>query len=396
MKSRTRVYEIACWEFARWFKWKDQIATVAIAMILALIIWGGLALLARAEETPVKLAVLEQDYLALNFPAGGRIAMQSAARQDEARLRELVGRGEIDGLLLVKSTDEAELLVYQEPVWQSEIATRLAEARMQAKIRTLGIAPAQLAEALRPLQLSVTMHTGGRATGTAGKIAAGVIVCLMLFGTFVGAAYMFVAITGEKQLRVTEMVVSAVSPQEWIDGKILGVSAYALAFTCTTAVSIVLFVLVSQMLGSSWEISAGAVHPAVILALLLLGLAGFLLWNTVFAAISATVNDPNTSARGALLLAPFLPVLFAMTVFRNPDALAARFFSVFPFTSPAVMPARLVLTQVPWWETALAIFLLAGGAWLFRSASGKIFRLGMLMHGKEPSFKEMLRWAREA
>jgi len=57
---------------------------------------------------------------------------------------------------------------------------------------------------------------------TAEKIAAGLVISVMLFGIFVGSAYQFVAITGEKQLRVTEMIVSAVTPQQWIDGKIHG------------------------------------------------------------------------------------------------------------------------------------------------------------------------------
>lgn len=137
-------------------------------------------------------------------------------------------------------------------------------------------------------------------------------------------------------------------------------------------------------------------NPSIILALIMLGLGGFLLWNTISAVVSATVNDPNTSARGSLLLAPFVPVLFAMFALKSPDSLGMKMLSYFPFTSPAVLPARLVLTTVPWWEVVLAVLLLGASAWFFRSASGKIFRLGMLMHGKEPSFKEILRWAREA
>jgi len=121
-----------------------------------------------------------------------------------------------------------------------------------------------------------------------------------------------------------------------------------------------------------------------------------LLWNTVFATVSATINDPNTSARGSLLLVPFVPVVFALFAFNNPDSIGMQILSFIPFTSPAVLPARLVLTEVTWWQVPLALLLLAVSIWFFRTSSGKIFRLGMLMHGKEPSFKEMLRWAREA
>ena len=95
-------------------------------------------------------------------------------------------------------------------------------------------------------------------------------------------------------------------------------------------------------------------------------------------------------------MAPFVPVGFALFALKNPDTLVMKILSLTPFTSPAVLAARLVLTEVAWWEVPLALLLLGLSAWLFRSASGRIFRLGMLMHGKEPTFKEVMRWVREA
>lgn len=395
MKPHAMTWEIARWEFQRWFKWKDQFIALAISLALSLAIWGGTALLS-GDEPVVKLAVIGQNFLSLKMPADSRIELQSAGPQDEARLRESVGRGEIDGLLVIKSADAAELLVYKEPFWKAEIAERLTEARTQLKIQQLQLPPAQLADAMQPITLTVTIHeVGQKPTSTAEKIAAGLVIGVMLFGVFTGVAYQFVAITGEKQMRVTELIVSAVSPQQWIDGKILGVSAYALAFTITMTASILAFVFVSQALGSGWMIPLELTNLSSMLWLLLLALAGFLLWNTIFATISATINDPNTSARGSLILAPFVPVIFALFAFKNPDAIGMKIFSFIPFTSPAVLPARLVLTKVAWWEAPLALLLLASSIWFFRTASGKIFRLGMLMHGKEPSFKEMWRWTRE-
>jgi len=395
MKPRAIVFEIARWEFQRWFKWKDQIVTLAVSLALSLAIWGGMALLA-SDGDAVKISVIGQEILPLKIPAGSRLELQAAERQDEERLRELVGRDEIAGLLIIKGVEAAELLVYKEPFWKSELEQRLTEARTQVKIQEFRIPSEQLADAMRPMTLSTTIHQEGLApTSTAEKIAAGLVIGVMLFGIFVGSAYQFVAITGEKQLRVTEMIVSAVTPQQWIDGKILGVSAYALAFTFTTTASILLFVLVSQAFGSGWTIPLEVTNPANLLALILVALGGYFLWNTIFAAICATVNDPNTSARGSLLLAPFAPVVFAIFAFKNPDSIGMHILSLIPFTSPAVLPARLVLAKVAWWEITVALLLLGLSIWFFRSASGKIFRLGMLMHGKEPSFKEIWRWTRE-
>jgi ABC-2 type transport system permease protein len=396
MKSHSLVFEIARWEFHRWFKWKDQIVTLAISLALALAIWGGMALL-KSNDAPVKLAVIGQDILPFEISVNSRIELRAAEAEDEERLREHVSRGEIDGLLIIESVDEVELLVYKEPFWKSEVEQCLTEARTQLKIQGLRLPSSQLDDAMRPITLAVAVHEGGhKPASLAEKITAGLVIGVMLFGIFTGAAYQFVAITGEKQLRVTEMVISAVTPQQWIDGKILGVSAYALAFTFTTVTGILLFVFVSLAFGSGWTIPMEVTNPFIILSLILLGLGGFLLWNTVFAAVSATVNDPNTSARGTLLLAPFAPAIFAIFAYKNPDSIGMQILSIVPFTSPAVLPARLVLTEVAWWEVAVALLLLALSIWFFRSASGKIFRLGMLMHGKEPSFKEVWRWAREA
>ena len=111
MKSRSMVFEIARWEFQRWFKWKDQLLTLAISLVLALVIWGGMALLSGGDDKPVELSIIGQELLPLKIPANSRIELQSAEPREEARLRESVGRGEIDGLLVIKSVDEVELLV---------------------------------------------------------------------------------------------------------------------------------------------------------------------------------------------------------------------------------------------------------------------------------------------
>jgi len=70
--------------------------------------------------------------------------------------------------------------------------------------------------------------------------------------------------------------------------------------------------------------------------------------------------------------------------------------TLLPITSPVVLPVRLVLSEVALWEAALALALLVVSTWLMRIAAGKIFRVGMLMYGKEPGLKEMLRWLKSA
>jgi len=392
------VFEITKWEFFRWFKLKDQILTLLISLGISSVVWGGIALLGRPDREPVHVFVLNEQLLPVAIPEGSRLVLHPAPADSEQTLRQAVGLRQIDGLLTLKSTDAAELLVYRLPLWKSELEQYLTQARIQTRIRLLNISPDQFSDAFRSFSINVIFDENAhKPLSLAEKIAAGIVITLMLVSVILSLAYQFAAITGEKQLRVTEQIISAVSPQQWIDGKILGVSAYAFASLITYVISILIFVLFSGLFGPGLEIPVEITQPYIIILLAFLGLCGLLFWNTFFAAIAATINDPNTSARGSLIFLPVVPtVIVVLLASKNPDTILMQVLSVFPVTSPAALASRLVLTEVPAWEIVAAFILLGISIWFMRIVAGKIFHLGVLMYGKEPSFKEILRWIREA
>ncbi len=398
MSNLRVVLEITKWEFARWFKLKDQLLTLVISCGMGFVVWGGVALLNRPDQAPVALRVLNSHVLPLTVPEGSRLVFQPAPADSEQVLREAVGRHEIDGLLIFSGIDTANIVVSKQPAWKHQLEQILTQARLQARIRSLGVTTDQVAEALRTFSVNVVFDENAkRPAGTAEKIAAGIVLGLMLIGVFISFAYQFVTITGEKQLRVTEQIISAVSPQQWIDGKILGLSAFAFLSTITYVLSILIFVGISGLFGEGLPIPVEIAVPRTIAALAFLGLAGYLFWNTFFAALAATINDPNTSARGSMILLPVIATIGAgLLVLKNPDSVLAQALAVFPATAPAALSSRLVLTETAAWEVATSCLLLLLSIWLMRTAAGKIFHLGVLMYGKEPSFKELLRWMREA
>ena len=398
MRGSRLVVEIARWEFLRWFKLKDQILTLVFSVGIGLLIWGGKALLDRADRDPVTVRIINEHLLPLAVPEGGSLTLQSAPADSEGTLRQAVSQRAIEGLLILRSVDEAELVVARSPRWKEDLQGLLTQARVQLKIRALGVSSEQAADAFRPFALNIVFDTGAdQPAGLAEKIAAGVVVCLMLIGLFVSFAYQFVTITGEKQLRVTEQIISAVTPQQWIDGKILGLSAFAMVSTTTYVLSILIFVGISGSFGGTLEIPAGVASPAIVAALVFLGLSGYLFWNTFFAAIAATINDPNTSAKGSMVFVPLVATVgAAVFALKDPDSVISQVLSIVPATSPAALAARLVLTDVPAWQVLTASLLMLGGIWFMRRVAGKIFHLGVLMYGKEPSLRELIRWAREA
>jgi len=90
---------------------------------------------------------------------------------------------------------------------------------------------------------------------------------------------------------------------------------------------------------------------------------------------------------------PMIPVAMTMSVLRDPDHLSSRVLTWFPLTSPSAMPARVILSNVGVLEIMVSLALLVGTIWLVRRLAGRIFEIGMLMYGKEPTLREMLRWA---
>jgi ABC-2 type transport system permease protein len=308
-----------------------------------------------------------------------------------------VGDKELDGLLVVESADRAELVTRGEPAWLSDLQAALDAARRDRALRALGVTPEALGAALAPVDVAVTIHeTTGRQTSRGERWFVIALLLLMVLAVFLGNAYMFVGITGEKQLRVTEQVVAAISPQTWIDGKILGISALAIALVAVYGAGALAALGAMNLAGAGITIPFAAVDPARVALYLVLALLGFLFWFACFAAIAATVNDPNTSARGTFMFLPLLPIGFAFAALRVPDAPLLVALGIFPATSPAVLPARLVLGEVAAWEVAAAIVLLVLSIWALRLAAGKVFALGILMFGKEPTWAEMWYWVRRA
>ena len=391
--------EVARWEFWRFFKIKDKIIGILVMIAVVAAFAGVRALLTNTEGPEARIVVLDSDYLELEPSAESHLQIVPQSEQDltEDELRSAVASGELDGLLAIRTHDQAELFVSKAPSWKSELNTLLTVARREAKIKAAGLSEETLQTVLAPVQLDVQYdESGGSPAGVGETVFAIVFVSLMLMGVITGNAYLFTGITAEKTQRVTEQVVSAISPQTWIDGKILGLSAIALVSVLNMVIGSLLSLGVLNLLGTSIDVPFSVVSPMLAIQFLIMTILGFFFWFAFFAAIAATIDDPNTSARSSFMLFPLLPLAAAFGVLSNPDSWIMKLLGIIPLTAPAVMPARLVMTDVAVWEFLLAVGLLFASIWGLRRIAGKVFSLGILMHGKEPSWREMWRCLRTA
>lgn len=391
MTNRQAALEVARWEFRRFFKLRDQIISLAITFAMAAAGYGVVRWM-KGEEPRPRLVVsgVPQEWLAALPPD---VQTEDAAGRDASVLRAAVAAREFDGILTSTERGPA-LLVRKRAAWQARVVAALQAWHRDQRLAAAGLTAGQLRQLLAPVPVPIELVSGDADVVRAERITAGIAGALLLIGIFSGLSFMFVGITGEKQLRVTEQVVSAISPQAWIDGKILGLSGVAATSTIGYAVSALVLAVASRSAGLTWPWPDALGQPGTLAVIVVLALLGFAFWNTFIGAIAATISDPNTSSRGGLLMLPLLPVVFALMAIGDPDTTAMRVLAVLPPTAPFVMLVRLVAGEPAWWEVAAAIFLLAGGTWLLRVAAGRIFRLAMLAYGKEPTWRELWQWAR--
>ena len=124
---------------------------------------------------------------------------------------------------------------------------------------------------------------------------------------------------------------------------------------------------------------------------------GYLLYASLFAALGAAMdNETDGQQFTTILMVPLIVSIYiAMLAVRDPNSSAAFWFSIIPFTSPIVMMARIPF-QIPAWEIALSMVLLAATFVLCIWVSARIYRTGLLMYGKKLTFKELIKWFKQA
>ena len=247
--------------------------------------------------------------------------------------------------------------------------------------------------------------------------------------------YMFLLIYGsmvmqsvieEKNNRVLEVVVSSVRPFDLMLGKILGVALVAVVQVLIWGVLIfaVGAIVLPQLMpaemmagvqamqqGMPDAAAMGDMDPEMLQAvaavtdtgyilkifvcLLLFVFGGYLLYSAMFAAVGSAVDNVQDASQLQMPVSlPFiLALLMMLAVIKDPNSSLAFWFSIIPFTSPVVMMARIPY-DIPLWEIVLSLVVLYASFVAMVWFAGKIYRVGIFMYGKKPTFKELLKWVR--
>lgn len=312
----------------------------------------------------------------------------------------------------------------------------LNEHIRKEKLRNSGIKG--LETIINDIQSEITIPTVKRdaegqttSSNTHVAIASGFILTILI--------YMFVMTYGgmvmssvmeEKTNRIVELMVSSVKPFQLMMGKIVGISLVGfvqlaiwciMLFVILTGAGIVFGLNVNEAQQAAMAVNMGGMGATPDMAILaqnteatemyaaitnlpylemaimflLYFTGGYLLYASFFAAVGASVNEQEDSSQF------MMPVVFimifglyaAMGSSENTNGPLAFWASMFPLTSPIVMMVRIPFS-VPLWQEILSIVLLYATALFFIWASARIYRVGILMYGKKPTVKDMIKWLR--
>jgi len=287
------------------------------------------------------------------------------------------------------------------------IENALRSAVLGQRLEKEGLDPKRV-EALTRVKMDMSaerIDDKGRGGSGIGSAIFGFLIAFLL--------YMMIVLYGqnilrgvleEKTTRVAEVIVSSVSPDVLLAGKVIGVGAVGLLQQVVwlgSGVAIYQFrerIFSAMGLPPMPNLPLPSVPPTLIVALVLFFILGYGLYASLFAAVGAMVSnqeDAQQAAQPVIMLLVF-SIIFVQPVMLNPTSRLAEIMSWLPFSAPIIMPMRMSAISVPWYELTGTLLGLAVTCALCVWLSARIYRVGLLMYGKKPSLAELYRWIRQS
>jgi len=254
-------------------------------------------------------------------------------------------------------------------------------------------------------------------TSTTASWAMGLILGMMLyFILIVYGQQVLQSVIDEKQTRVLDVMVTSCTPFELMMGKILGIAVVAALQIVIWAVLIIgasAFIMPLVMGGADATAAMAAAQnlpdsetmslitkftnvsylAGLFLELLLYIVGGFLFYASMYAAIGSAVDTPQDAAQfnGIIMMPVIVAIMVMMSVMNDPNSDLVFWCSMIPFTSPIVMMARIPF-GIPTWQVAVSLVVLFVSFMAMTWLAARIFRVGVFMHGKKPTWKDLGAW----
>jgi len=408
-----KIFAVSKWEFIERVKTKTFIVSLILTPLILIIFTIMPTFLAetgsRAIETiglidtsgvylPLMREKLEKfrlpdgqpNYILLNLSSKNTPIEDLRAAADSNILE-----GRLEGYIMIYHINEDSLM----PEYRSKKSGSLYdirrfeeafnEIRFNLKLTERGIDPEIVELISRKINIrQVKIEEAGKETNVnffATFFSSIVFLMLLMMMIIYSGGMLIRSLVEEKSSRLIEILISSCTPYELIAGKILGLGALGIT-------QIIIWALVSLTL-----VSSSLIPPQIfnnILPILVYFLLGFIFYTSIFVGVGSIVTSEQEAQMITTYLSLILifPVVFAITIFDNPNSSLINILMYIPLTLPSVMILRLNITPVNIWEILITITIMVLSIYITILLSAKIFRIGILSYGKRPSVKELLMW----
>jgi ABC-2 type transport system permease protein len=206
------------------------------------------------------------------------------------------------------------------------------------------------------------------------------------------------SIIEEKNNRVIEVLLSSLRPEDLLFGKIFGVGAVGLTQYAIWGLFGTIMTAYGLTMGGPVAELAGNLSFTTLGFFMLYYVLGFLFYSTLFAGIGSVCNTDQEAQQmqTPVVLCLVFTILIPMMVIQRPDSGFATVISLIPMFTPIVMFMRINVLMPPLWQIVLSVVILILSIRFAGGLSAKIFRTGILMYGKKPDAREILKWLRRA
>jgi ABC-2 type transport system permease protein len=348
---------------------------------------------------------LTQELAAAPGPDWQHLTLMQPTPELRAQLNAQVESKQIEGYLWLPSPDTPSANTKLSYIASSagdlnrvhHLQELLQHAQAREQLTQRGMTQQQIQSIFAPVHISIIQLSHGKSSSGFGTYAASIVLMFMLYASLMmqGVA-VSQSVVEEKSSRIFEVMLSVLTPQEMLAGKLLGVGAVGLTQMGIWLLA-GLFLTGPGLAGL--HASGGAflhLSPWNLIAFIVCFLLGFLFYSALSAMLGSMVN----SNQEAQQLSPFvtMPLILSVVLFQvvlsDPSGRVATVLSLLPPFAPVLMYLRIAVQTPPMWQIALSLVLMLCGVWMAVWMASRIYRVGILMYGKRPTLPELMRWLR--
>ncbi|WP_269237178.1 ABC transporter permease [Flavobacterium flavigenum] len=425
-------------EFIAKVRNKSFVVMTFLSPVLFVAIAGFIGYLSSMKAETKRIAIHDEtglfaaDFLKEN-KKGAEFRYLNLSEIDVKALKDSITKENFSGLIVIPKTKnnkdletKIEFISNNSPSisfiesTQDIIGNKITKLNLEeAKLDTLAIQKAQSNVNIHLIKASGEESLKGLneiKIGIGGAFGYLIMMFIIIYGNMVMRS-----VIEEKTNRIIEIIISSVKPFQLMIGKIVGTSlAGILQFVIWAIIGLGLMFAASAFFGVnvgptarvSPELMQAAQHElsgsaqmyiaelwnlpiaSILTGFIVYFIGGYFLYSSFYAAIGAAVDNQTDSQQ--FLLPIIMPLILSVyigffTVVNDPHGSVAVIFSMIPLTSPIVMLMRLPF-GVPWWQIVISVSLLFATFFLVVWFAAKIYRIGILMYGKKPTWKELYKW----